>query len=149
MNPEIAKQHEDDAQEQLSRVRALREELSRQFPNGIEAGLAHYESWLRNEMTYTSNAIEGNTLSSAETNLVVNEGAVIPDKSLREHLEDVTTPSPGITSLMSLSQNVRSPLATCWICTTVCCTAPTRRMLGCSVVAVSVSLVPAPCSRTR
>lgn len=87
MNPETAARHEASIESELSRAHALQAQLSERFPNGIEAGLAHYDSWLRNEMTYTSNAIEGNTLTSAETNLVVNEDAVIPNKSLREHME--------------------------------------------------------------
>lgn len=87
MNPETAKHHEASLESELAHVHALRTKIDQQFPDGIEAGVAHYNAWLRNEMTYTSNAIEGNTLSSAETNLVVNEGAIIPDKSLREHLE--------------------------------------------------------------
>lgn len=39
------------------------------------------------EMTYNSNAIEGNRLTLKETFLVVQEGLTIKGKSLREHLE--------------------------------------------------------------
>jgi Fic family protein len=39
------------------------------------------------EFTYNSNAIEGNTLSLRETQLVIQEGITIHGKSLREHLE--------------------------------------------------------------
>ena len=39
------------------------------------------------EMTYNSNAIEGNTLSLKETFLVINEGITIKGKSMKEHLE--------------------------------------------------------------
>jgi len=45
------------------------------------------EDWFRVELTYTSNAIEGNTLSRQETALVVEKGLTIGGKSLREHLE--------------------------------------------------------------
>jgi len=41
------------------------------------------------EMTYHSNAIEGNTLSLRETQLVLEEGLTIAGKSLREHLEAI------------------------------------------------------------
>lgn len=41
------------------------------------------------EMTYHSNAIEGNTLTLRETQLVIQEGLTIAGKSLREHLEAV------------------------------------------------------------
>jgi Fic family protein len=39
------------------------------------------------EWTYNSNAIEGNTLSIQETEMVLREGITIGNKSLREHFE--------------------------------------------------------------
>lgn len=39
------------------------------------------------EMTYNSNAIEGNSLTLKETNLVINEGITIKGKPLKDHLE--------------------------------------------------------------
>ena len=39
------------------------------------------------EMTYNSNAIEGNSLSLKETFLVINEGITIRGKPLKDHLE--------------------------------------------------------------
>ena len=39
------------------------------------------------EMTYNSNAIEGNQLTYKETYLVINEGITIKGKSLKNHLE--------------------------------------------------------------
>jgi len=39
------------------------------------------------EMTYNSNAIEGNSLSQKETFLVINEGITIKGKPLKDHLE--------------------------------------------------------------
>lgn len=45
------------------------------------------EDWFRIELTYTSNAIEGNTLTRQETALVVEKGITIGGKSLVEHLE--------------------------------------------------------------
>ncbi len=41
------------------------------------------------EMTYNSNAIEGNTLTKKETFWVVNEGLTIKGKPLKEHLEAI------------------------------------------------------------
>jgi Fic family protein/plasmid maintenance system antidote protein VapI len=41
------------------------------------------------EYTYSSNWMEGNTLSLAETDLVINEGQTISGKSMREHLEAI------------------------------------------------------------
>jgi len=45
--------------------------------------------WFKIELTYTSNAIEGNTLSRAETALVLEKGITVDGKTLQEHLEAV------------------------------------------------------------
>ena len=47
------------------------------------------EDWFRVELTYTSNAIEGNTLTRQETALVVEKGITVEGKSLKEHLEAI------------------------------------------------------------
>jgi Fic family protein len=45
------------------------------------------DDWFRIELTYTSNALEGNTLTRRETSLVVEKGLTVGGKSLIEHLE--------------------------------------------------------------
>ncbi len=50
------------------------------------------------EWTYNSNAIEGNTLSLQETDLVLRQGITIGNKSLREHFE-VINHKEGIDSI--------------------------------------------------
>lgn len=45
------------------------------------------DEWFRVELTYTSNAIEGNTLTRRETAAVIEKGLTVGGKSLREHLE--------------------------------------------------------------
>lgn len=47
------------------------------------------EEWFRVELTYTSNAIEGNTLTRKETALVVEDGITVRGKTLKEHLEAI------------------------------------------------------------
>ncbi|MBN8828882.1 MAG: Fic family protein [Sphingobacteriia bacterium] len=47
------------------------------------------EKWFKVELTYTSNAIEGNTLTRKETAVVVEKGLTIGGKSLIEHLEAI------------------------------------------------------------
>ncbi len=47
------------------------------------------DEWFRIELTYTSNAIEGNTLTRQETALVVEEGITVKGKSIQEHLEAI------------------------------------------------------------
>ena len=56
----------------------------RPLPNVLVRNL---EDWFRVELTYTSNAIEGNTLTRHETALVVEKGLTVGGKSLVEHLE--------------------------------------------------------------
>ncbi|MGL1932207.1 MAG: Fic family protein [Desulfotalea sp.] len=41
------------------------------------------------EMTYNSNAIEGNTLTLRETFLIINEGVTVKGKPLKDHLEAI------------------------------------------------------------
>ena len=53
--------------------------------------LKNLEDWLRVELTYSSNAIEGNTLTRLETAEVIEKGisAVISGKTLKDQLEAV------------------------------------------------------------
>ena len=50
-------------------------------------GLRNLEHVYNIELTYTSNAIEGNTLTAAETQLVIEHGITIGGKPLKDHLE--------------------------------------------------------------
>lgn len=50
---------------------------------------SNLREWFKIELTYTSNAIEGNTLSRAETALVVEKGVTVDGKTFQEHLEAV------------------------------------------------------------
>lgn len=52
-----------------------------------QALLHNLESWFNIELTYTSNAIEGNTLTRQETVVVLEKGITIGGKTLKEHLE--------------------------------------------------------------
>lgn len=56
------------------------------FPKELAKSL---EQWFRIELTYASNAIEGNTLTRQQTALVVEEGITVQGKSLREHQEAI------------------------------------------------------------
>ena len=58
----------------------------RPFSVDLETNL---REWFKIGLTYTSNAIEWNTLSRAETALVVEKGLTVEGKTLREHLEAV------------------------------------------------------------
>jgi Fic family protein len=58
----------------------------RPLPAGLEKSLY---TWARNELTYTSNAIEGNTLTSSQTAIIINDGLSVGGKSLTEIWEAV------------------------------------------------------------
>lgn len=45
------------------------------------------DEWFNVELAYTSNAIEGNTLTRSETALVIEKGLTVAGKSVQEHLE--------------------------------------------------------------
>jgi Fic family protein len=63
-----------------------RRELDRFRPLPPEV-LRNLERWFLIELTYTSNALEGNTLTRLETAVVVEKGLAVGGKSLAEHLE--------------------------------------------------------------
>lgn len=67
-------------------VKKQRLDTYRPFPKELVKNL---EEWFRIELIYTSNALEGNTLTRQETTLVVDEGITVQGKSLEEHLEAI------------------------------------------------------------
>ena len=67
-------------------IAAKKERLDRLRPLSTEA-LAKLEHYYDIELTYTSNAIEGNTLSAVETTLVIEQGVTIAGKPLKDHME--------------------------------------------------------------
>lgn len=48
-----------------------------------------FEKWLKTELAYTSNAIEGNTLTRKETQLVIEENLTSSSKPLKNYIEAV------------------------------------------------------------
>jgi Fic family protein len=70
----------------LAAIAAKKERLDKVRPLSPEA-LANLEHYYDIELTYTSNAIEGNTLSAIETTLVIEKGVTIGGKPLKDHLE--------------------------------------------------------------
>ncbi|MDR3333702.1 MAG: Fic family protein [Treponema sp.] len=75
MNPDLLKSIEGKKRE-LDRLRPFPPELVRKLDEQFTV-----------EWTYNSNAIEGNTLSLRETDLVINRGLTIGNKTLQEHFE--------------------------------------------------------------
>jgi excisionase family DNA binding protein len=71
-----------------------------------QGALHRLQETFRVELTYNSNAIEGNSLSLIETKLVLEEGMTIGGKSLKEHLE-ATNHSKAIDFIESLVKKTR------------------------------------------
>ncbi|MBM3514030.1 MAG: MerR family transcriptional regulator [Alphaproteobacteria bacterium] len=77
------KNHRSSLLEMIDRRRA---ELDR--TRGTQARAEQQlEGWFTVELTFTSNAIEGNTLTRRETATVIEKGLGVAGKTLREHLE--------------------------------------------------------------
>jgi Fic family protein len=70
----------------LDAITDKKNRLDRLRPLSAEA-LSKLEHYYDVEITYTSNAIEGNTLSPVETTLVIEQGVTISGKPLKDHLE--------------------------------------------------------------
>lgn len=69
-------------------VEEKKAQLDRLRPLSPQA-LANLEHAYDLELTYTSNAIEGNTLTQIESNLVIEKGVTIGRKKLKDHLEAI------------------------------------------------------------
>lgn len=75
-------------QELLQKLTRKKQQLDnlRPFPKGA---LERLKEYLDVEWTYHSNAIEGSTLTLAETRLILLDGLTVGGKPLREHLEAI------------------------------------------------------------
>lgn len=72
--------------ELLTSIAAKKKRLDELRPLSPKA-LVRLEHYYDIELTYTSNAIEGNTLSPVETTLVIEKGITVSGKPLKDHLE--------------------------------------------------------------
>src|SRR3989344_1657881 len=72
--------------DKLIKLTAKKQRLDSLRPLPLEL-VKNLDEWFKIELTYTSNAIEGNTLTRAETALIVEKGITVQGKSLTEHLE--------------------------------------------------------------
>lgn len=72
--------------EMLQKLKHKKERLDlfRPFPSEI---IKNLKEWFTVELTYTSNAIEGNTLTRAETAMVIERGLTVGGKPLKDHIE--------------------------------------------------------------
>ncbi len=70
----------------MKEVDALKKEIASQQPLKRRK-LQELKQYYRVALTYSSNAIEGNSLSDAETKAILEEGIAIGGKLVKEHLE--------------------------------------------------------------
>lgn len=70
---------------EIARLKARLDELRPMAGASLDALAAWYDV----ELTYTSNAIEGNTLTRSETAIVLEKGVTVRGKPLRDHMEAV------------------------------------------------------------
>jgi Fic family protein len=68
------------------KITQKKQELDKFKPLPLELN-KNLRDWFKVELTYTSNAIEGNTLTRIETAIVIEKGLTIGGKSITEHLE--------------------------------------------------------------
>lgn len=69
------------------RIARLFADLKALRPARRRETLAALAEWFRVELTYSSNAIEGNTLTRAETAIVLEKGITVAGKPLKDHQE--------------------------------------------------------------
>lgn len=73
----------------LKQIEELQKEIQ-QHTNSIDANERQsIKEYFRIGLTYSSNALEGNTLTESETKIVLEEGITIGGKRLVEHLEAI------------------------------------------------------------
>jgi Fic family protein len=84
-----------DKKDQLQKLRPLSADY-----------LKNLSEWFKVELTYNSNAIEGNTLNRRETALVIEKGVTVKGKTLTEHLE-ATNHAEAIDYVKDLAANTK------------------------------------------
>ncbi len=77
-------------QKYLQKILDKKEKLDKMGPIPLELQ-KNLQDWFRVELTYSSNAIEGNTLTRQETAIIIDKDLTIEGKTLREHLEAKNT----------------------------------------------------------
>ncbi len=75
-------------QEKIKKIDLLQEEINQYRPLSKHI-LKELKEYFRIGLTYTSNALEGNSLTETETKIVLEEGITIGGKLLKDHFEAV------------------------------------------------------------
>jgi len=72
------------AKEQIEAIENVKLRFDAYLKKGGKSGIENFREWFFTELTYNSNAIEGTSLSLRETSMIINEGIVPRNASLRE-----------------------------------------------------------------
>lgn len=72
----------------IPQINALKAELDALRPLSPEI-LRQLKEYFRIGLTYTSNAVEGNTLTESETKVVIEDGITIAGKPIKDHMEAI------------------------------------------------------------
>ena len=70
----------------LKKIDALRAKIDAHRPLDVHM-LKQIREYFRIGMTYSSNALEGSSLTETETKIVIEDGITIGGKPVRDHLE--------------------------------------------------------------
>lgn len=72
------------SKEQVLEIENIRKEFGSYLRKSGKIGIEKFDEWFFTELTYNSNAIEGNTLSLKDTSLIINDNIAPKGASLRE-----------------------------------------------------------------
>src|SRR3989344_5575133 len=75
------------SEEDYKRIERIRDNLHNYLKKGGTGAETNFNEWFFTELTYNSNAIEGNILSLRETSMVINENIVPKGVNLRDVYE--------------------------------------------------------------
>jgi Fic family protein len=87
----------------LKQIDKLQKEIDSIRPITIEE-IKQLKEYYRIGLTYSSNAIEGNSLTESETKIILEDGITIGGKTLKDHLE-VVGHSDAYDYILQLSKN--------------------------------------------
>ena len=89
--------------DKIEQVNHLQLQINQLRPLDRDA-LLQLREYYRIGLTYSSNALEGNTLTESETKVVIEDGLTVSGKPLRDHLEAIGH-SEAVDTLYELSQS--------------------------------------------
>ncbi|MBI4162102.1 MAG: Fic family protein, partial [Candidatus Aenigmarchaeota archaeon] len=69
---------------QIEAIENIKMRFEAYLKKGGKSGLENFNEWFFTELTYNSNAIEGTSLGLKETSMIINEGIVPKNASVRE-----------------------------------------------------------------